>query len=235
MTTLLPDSFDHLSPITDGIWHVQRRFSIMGIPASSRMTVVRLHDGGLWLHSPVRLDDALRQQIDALGPVRHIVAPNQFHHLFAPAWAKAYPQARCHAAPGLGRKVSALANWEVLNEQDSPWQSDLDQCLLQGMPAVNEFVWLHRASGTLILTDSAQWMPHPLDWRDRLFARLMGVHQSLAVSRLFRNAIKDRQALRASFEQVLTWDFDRVVLGHEVVIDAHGKGLLQQALQRLQG
>lgn len=229
MTTLLADSFDRLSPIAENLWHIQRRFSILGVPASSRMTVVRLADGGLWLHSPVQLDAALRKHIDALGPVRHIVAPNKVHHLFAAAWTTAYPQAHCHAAPGLGHKISALATWTVLNERASPWANDLEQLLLQGMPAVNESVWLHRASRTLILTDSAQWMPGGTDWRKRLFTQLMGVRHALAISRLFKSAIQDRTALLASMQQVLAWDFDRVVLGHDVVIETQGKALLRQA------
>jgi hypothetical protein len=39
------------------------------------MTVVRLADGGLFIHSPVSLDGALRAAVDALGPVTAIVAP----------------------------------------------------------------------------------------------------------------------------------------------------------------
>jgi len=53
-----------------------------------RMTVIRLADGGLWLHSPVAIDEATAAAIDALGPVRHIVAPNLLHHLFAGAAAE---------------------------------------------------------------------------------------------------------------------------------------------------
>jgi hypothetical protein len=127
MTTLLADSFDRLSPIAENLWHIQRRFSILGVPA------------------------------------------------------------------------------------------------------VNESVWLHRASRTLILTDSAQWMPGGTDWRKRLFTQLMGVRHALAISRLFKSAIQDRTALRASMQQVLAWDFDRVVLGHDVVIESQGKALLRQA------
>ena len=47
---------------------------VFSLPFTTRMTVIRLPDGGLWLHSPTPLDDGLRAAIDALGPVAHIVA-----------------------------------------------------------------------------------------------------------------------------------------------------------------
>lgn len=43
--------------------------SFLSFPFSTRMTVVRLSDGRLWVHSPVELSSSLQQQIDELGEV----------------------------------------------------------------------------------------------------------------------------------------------------------------------
>ena len=52
------------------------------LPYTTRMVVIRLADGSLWLHSPIQFTSDLAKQIDALGEVRYLVAPNKLHHLF---------------------------------------------------------------------------------------------------------------------------------------------------------
>jgi len=63
------------------------------------MTVIRLGNGGLFLHSPVPLDGALRAALNQLGPVRAIVAPSKAHHLFVDDYVKEYPEASSMAHP----------------------------------------------------------------------------------------------------------------------------------------
>lgn len=57
--------------------------------------------GCLWVHSPVELMPALKANLDALGPVRHIVAPNFWHTRYARQWKDAYPEATLYGCPGL--------------------------------------------------------------------------------------------------------------------------------------
>ena len=56
------------------------------MPFPTRMTVVRLASGGLWLHSPTQISDGLRAELDALGPVRHLVSPNRIHYSHMLSW-----------------------------------------------------------------------------------------------------------------------------------------------------
>src|SRR3954470_1958886 len=57
-------------PIADGVWVVDSGpMEVFGIPLPIRMTVLRLADGGLWLHSPTRLTPALAAALQALGPI----------------------------------------------------------------------------------------------------------------------------------------------------------------------
>jgi len=65
-----------LDRLDEGLWAVTSPLKVLGlIPMASRMTVVRLHDGGLLVHSPVRLEPKLKAALDALGPVRHVLVP----------------------------------------------------------------------------------------------------------------------------------------------------------------
>ena len=63
------------------------------------MTVFRLSQNSLFLHSPVPLDPDLRPALNCLGQVRAIVAPSKVHHMFVGDYLSAYPDAKRHARP----------------------------------------------------------------------------------------------------------------------------------------
>jgi len=76
---------------SDRIWIAEAPLRFYGVPFGARMTVVRLADGGLLIHSPLEPVPPLRAEIDALGPVRYVVSPNKLHHLFLGGFLQAYP------------------------------------------------------------------------------------------------------------------------------------------------
>jgi len=211
------------------IWHTQRGLKVAGIGMTSRMTVVRLADGGLWLHSPVLIDDALRGQIDALGPVKYIVAPNLVHHLFAKKCLAIYPQARLFGAPGLAEKRTDLAGMTTLSA--SEWQGQIDQVFIAGLPKVNETAFFHRASGSVIFTDVCQLWQRPQDWKGRAYAWLTGVSGHLAVPRSVRLLVKDKAAMRASLQQILAWPIQRVLVAHDSVVENGAHAALEKAFR----
>ena len=73
-----------LIKLVEGLHVLDVPFRAGGLELGGRMTVIRLPDGGLWIHSPVRFEPAHRAAVDALGPVRFLVAPNLMHHLHIP-------------------------------------------------------------------------------------------------------------------------------------------------------
>ncbi len=102
----LPDAtyppLDVLKPVAEGVWIVDSGpLRALGIPLPVRMTVVRLGDGSVWLHSPTRYDAGLHRAIAALGPIRHLVAPNIAHWTFLKDWQAQCPEALTWAAPNL--------------------------------------------------------------------------------------------------------------------------------------
>jgi hypothetical protein len=60
------------------------------LPFTTRMTVVRLSNGDLFLHSPIKFNEGLANELRRLGRVRHLVSPNQFHYAHIGEWAKAF-------------------------------------------------------------------------------------------------------------------------------------------------
>ena len=146
-------------------------------PFPTRMTVVRLPTGGLWLHSPVKPDGGLVTVIDALGPVEHLVSPNRIHHVSIADWAKRYPQARVWASPGVRKRSKVRFSDDLGNRPDPAWDGVIDQRGAQGSPALEEVVFFHKPSSTLILADLIEnFEDHRLHgWLARFMYRLIGV------------------------------------------------------------
>jgi hypothetical protein len=219
-----------LIPIAPGIWHAERILKVAGVPVTSRMTVVQLADGALWLHSPILIDETLRAALDAIGPVKYIVTPNKTHHLFAKKCLAMYPQARLFGAPGLEEKRPDLVMTPLLPAAPPEWAGEIDQVFMAGVPVVNETVFFHKPSGTVIFTDVCQMWSGPLGWREALYARLTGVRNVLTIPRTVRLAIKDKAALRTSALQVLAWPVQRVVVAHNSIIEDGAHAALTRAL-----
>jgi hypothetical protein len=87
-------SLQPLREIVPGeIWSAQQGLCFGPLRLTTRMTVVQLHDGSLWIHSPIEPEPSRREQLDRLGPVRYVVAPNKSHHLFYRSFLQAYAAA----------------------------------------------------------------------------------------------------------------------------------------------
>lgn len=216
------------------LWVFERPLRVFGLEIGTRMTAIRLADGSLFLHSPVALDAETRADLASLGPVRFVVAPSKVHHFFVAPYRDAYPDAELWAAPGLSEKRRDLPFDHVLGEAPPPgWSEEVGQLLYAGAPYMNEVLFLHRKTRTLLVTDLA--MNHPGDepLYTRLWLRVVGLHRGFGVSRLVRVLTRDRAAARASLDRVLAWDFERVVVTHGVVLQRSGRRLLREAFDWL--
>ncbi|XXF77350.1 DUF4336 domain-containing protein [Myxococcaceae bacterium GXIMD 01537] len=223
-----------LREVARDVWTREVRHSVGGLTLGGRCTLVRLPDGGLWVHSPVRLEEGLREAVTALGPVRFLVAPSLMHHLFIPAWAAAFPEARVLAPAGLRRKRPELRiDAELGGAPEPAWGAALDVVPLGGMPRLDEFAFLHRPSRTLLLTDLAFNIHQSPSWLTRAYLRLCGAYGRLAPTWVLKACVKDRAALRASLERVLAWDFERVSVCHGEVLERDGREALRRAFEWL--
>jgi hypothetical protein len=203
-------------------------FRFGGMELGGRMTVVRLPDGGLWIHSPVRLEEGTRAVVDTLGPVRFLVAPNVMHHVHLGAWAAAYPQAKVVAPAGLRRKRPGLRLEAELGDTPEPgYAAVFSQQLMRGMPKLDEFIFLHRPSRTLLVTDLAFNICESPSWLTRTYLKLCRTYGKLAPTLLLKSMVKDKAALRASLDTVLGWDFERVVVCHGEVLERGGREALR--------
>jgi len=99
------------------------------------------------------------------------------------------------------------------------------------MPRLNEFVFLHAASRTLIVADLVfNFDVNGQHLLGKLFLKLNGLYGRVGCSRIFRRFIKNRAAFRASIAELPQWGFDRIVLGHGRIVAADARHVLAQAL-----
>ncbi len=221
---------DALTRLAPDLWVATRPLKLAVGDIGTRMTVVRLPSGGLFLHSPVRPDPETKEALDAIGPVRCVVAPSKVHHFFVGHYHAAYPAARLFAAPGLPEKRTDVSFHAVLDDDPPPeWRGTLEQHLVRGASFVNEVVFLHPLSRTLILTDLAFNMTAPPPGRARIFCWLGGATGRFGPHRIMRAAIRDRAAVRASVERILPWDIERVIVTHGEVLERGGKERFAEA------
>jgi len=217
-----------LEPLAEDLWVASRPLPLWVGDVGTRMTVVRMGED-LWLHSPVTPDAELRKALDGLGRVRWLVGPNKVHHLFLGDFARAYPEAEICGAPGLAEKRRELEFRHVLGEGPPPWPDALAQHLFQGAPILNEVVFLHRPSRTLLLTDLAFHVHPGAENRAHVFHWLVGAVGRFGPHRMVRAMIRDRAAARASRDAILGWDFERVVVAHGRVLERDGPARLAEA------
>lgn len=214
-------------PLAENVWIVDGpvvRMAAYGtyIPFPSRMTIVRLADGDLWLHSPTAPTEVLRQRVESLGRVAHLVSPNKIHYAHIAAWKAAYPEAKAWASPGVReRAVSqglAVSFDAELGDTSPPdWGAELEQLVFRGSRFMDEVVFLHRASRTLVLADlienfEADHVRPGLRWLLGLAGSLHPDGKAPVDLRLMYLGRKD--VARACLARMLEWQPERVVLSH---------------------
>jgi hypothetical protein len=226
-----------LTEIEKNLWIVEGgAVRFLGIPYPTRMTVVRLADGSLWIHSPIQLDSALTEELQALGPVRYLISPNKLHHLFMGEWAERWPEARTYASPGLAKRRKDLRFDAELGDRPEPdWAEEIDQVIFRGSFAMEEVVFFHRPSRSVIVTDLVQkFDPASLAWFQRAVMRLDGmVGPDGSTPREWRLSFWNRRAAREALRKALAWDPERILLAHGEWVRGNGREALERSLRWL--
>jgi len=214
--------------------------SFYGFPYPTRCIIIRLHEGGLWVWSPIKLTDALLDEINDLGPVRHLVSPNKLHYLFLAEWAEAFPAAKLWGPASTLAKCPSLQFEEALTDRSPTiWAEEIEQVWMRGSPLLDEVVFHHQASGTTILADLSEnfsdaflqkhWSP----WI-RWIARRWKIVEGWGYAPLeWRLSFIFRKRARDAKERILSWPSRQVVMAHGEWQREDGQAYLKKALSWL--
>lgn len=177
-----------LQPLGPDLWEVTADAPLGALRSPVRSVIARLPEG-LWVHSPIPLTPALADAVEAVGPIAHLVSPNHSHYLFLPEWQQRFPDARVWRP-------------QMLNTSEALFEG-IDQQTIHGVPKMEECVFLHRASKTLIVTDLfLNVRTHP-NWMTRAAFGMLGAYGRPKQAFLWRWRTTDRKAARESLETIL--------------------------------
>lgn len=193
-----------------------------------RSTLVTLKSGHKVLISPIEFSDAQLTELKK-ATLHALVAPNKFHHLFINKAAKDLNVSTLFLAPGLEKKRPDIEWPIVLSDKTWIYQEELPMLVLQGMPSINECIFFHKETKTLIVTDFFFNLSGLTSGLKTLPFKILGTFNRPAISRLVILATKNKNALRQSVKQILQWDFDRLVMAHGNIIESNAKEIFINA------
>jgi hypothetical protein len=232
-------SISELQAFSKNIWIVNgpnvRDFGVM---FTTRMVIVKLTDGSLWVNSPVSVPFDTLKRITELGPVKFIVAATPRHVWRLQGFNVLFPEAQLWVPRTTLFTLKKLPLPLISILTDIPyqgWAEDLDQLPFKGNPLIEEVLFFHKESRTVILDDLIQI--HPIVkgkiLRNALF-KLEGVafpYGGVALDiRLF---FTNRNLARRSLEKLRSWDFDKLIIAHGVCIEKDAKQFVERAFRWL--
>lgn len=219
-----------LQKLNEQVYTVHRPLKVLGMNLGTRATILRLPSEKLVIISPVPFDDGLAAEIEALGTVDTIIAPNLFHHLFFNAACERWPDARALVPPGLKKKTTIIERAEQLSESGAI-DDEIFWHRLNGMPIVREHLFVYPGAKTLVITDLGFNFHDPPAMFFRLYLRMQGILNRFGMSVLFRTAIKDKKAFGASLAAILDYDFEAIALPHGRLIKEEGRTLFEETFR----
>jgi hypothetical protein len=207
------------------------------MPFTTRMTVVQLKNGDLFLHSPIAFDVALAETLRSLGRVRHLISPNQFHYAHIGEWSRAFPDAVTWASPhatarARARGIDVKFTKKLGADAPEEWRAEIDQTAIPG-GIFGEIVFFHKESKALILADTiinfeldkmrqpwrfATWLTGMYHPRGQIF---FGMRLPLLLQ---------RRKSRAALEKLLSWQPEGIILSHGRCFESNGSATLRRLL-----
>ncbi len=219
-----------LKPIAPGLWTAGYPLSILGTEHGRTVTVIRLASGKLLIHSMAPFTAADLGAIRELGEPAWLAEAMLLHDTYAAEGRRAFPDLPFLGPPGF----AGIAGFPVdpLLPPPPEWAEEIRVARLQGAPKLEEHVFLHIPTRTLVVADLIfNFDAAERGWNRFFHRHVAGFRRYPGMSRIFRWCIRDRAAFRGSLEEILAWDFDRIIPGHGEPIEYGGKEALRGAMR----
>jgi hypothetical protein len=218
-------AMSQIEQLEPNLWRVEA--SIKRPPLERVMTIVKLSDGGLLIHSAIMLDEPAMKQLDALGVVKTIVVPNGWHRMDAAAFKARYPEARVLAPKKARERVAKVVAVDgTLEEFSDPTVQLTTVAGTRGLEALMTVTSGDRTS--VVFTDSVFNMPHKTGLNGFILKHVLASSGGPKVTRIGRAfLIKDKKEFAAQLEQLAAQNVTRVIVAHNEVISVDVAGVLR--------
>jgi hypothetical protein len=210
----------------------------LGVKFTTRMAVVKLSNGLVWVSSPVSVDFATLTRMTVMGTVKYLIAGTQRHVWRLEAWHRLFPDAELWAprTTPITLKKGPLPFTGVLGDTPSHgWSADFDQLAFKGSPLIEEIIFLHKESRTVILDDLIQ--NHPIangkPLRNALLKLSGAAYPNGGVPLDIRLTFTRRHLAQQSLQKLLAWEFDKLIIAHGVCIKTQAKSFVERAFRWL--
>ena len=133
---------------------------LLGRVLAARMTVIRLPNDDLVLHSPTQFTPRLKSALETLGRIRHLVAPNTEHWVYLSEWQRHCDDVQTWISPGLRKRTRVVRGLDHLGHDlpevaPAEWGGVIELETINGGLGFTETALFHVPTRTLVLSDLA--------------------------------------------------------------------------------
>jgi len=217
--------------LDDGLFVVEGRWKRSKF--ERKMTIFRLGNGEVAVHSAIALDESGMAALEAIGRPSWVLVPNSLHASEAGWYAARYPSARILVPAEIrGKLFEKIPRIDGSLDEDwpEPLRDELAVVPLRGT-RIGEVAFVHAPSRTLVLTDAVfHYRGRDLPFLARWFMRANRAYGRFGPSWIFMSfVVSDRAALRESIAELLEHDFDRVIMSHGRTLQEGGREAMAEA------
>lgn len=209
------------SYLTDTVLLFQTTHKFMTVNFGCTMTAIRLKNGDVVLHSPISIDDQTFDTLTNFGCVKHIISPSLMHHSYLTEATQRFPEATVYGVSGLEKIYPSLLFKELNDSASFNWSLELQYVCLKGIPKLNECIFYHQQSQSIIVTDLLFNISNKSGW-SKLFFKCYGIYNRLTTTKLFKTFISDKDSFKKSLDKI-------IALPKKHIIMSHGSTISEQA------
>jgi hypothetical protein len=209
---------------------LQYPLGAFGIDFKRTVTLLRLHDGRLIIHStaPFTREDVIA--IERFGKPGWLIEATRFHDTYARDGRAGFPSLPYLTPADSNQPGGGTAR--PLTPPPDDWSGEVELLKLEGLRWQNEHAFYHRSSRTLVLADLLfHFSSETAGWRRFFVRHVMRLPQLVGISVFFRMMIADPRAFSRSARRLLEWDFQQIVVAHAEPIREKARGILEKALR----
>jgi hypothetical protein len=215
--------------VHDDVAMISFPWRTLGIDFNRNVTLLRLGDGRLVVHSTAPFTEQDVAAIRHFGQPAWLVDATLMHDTFAKQGRKTFSDLPYLAPEGFAKASGISTN--PLCPPPMDWAGEIDVIKTDGVRS-NEYALYHRRSRTLVVADLFFSFSNKVQGWPRFFVlHFMRLPRLFGISAFFRLfVLRDKDAFKRSLNTLLALEFERLVVAHSEPIQKNAKRVVEQAL-----